>query len=174
MPPCQREHQCHRTIRPHATGAPISPHAICARASGSTDFTVLNAPVLAGAPISQLHQEHQFRHAICARASGSTNFIVSPFYEAHHFRHAICAPAGTPQFICASGRTNFTILAGPPVSPCYMRPRSWEHQQMRNYTFVKSENPRKSPHSDIRNLENQEMRKSENQKQNYNQTTSIA
>ena len=123
MPPCQREHQCHCTIRPHATGAPISPHDVCARASGSTDFTVLYAPVLAGALISQLHQEHRFRHAICACAAGApiasfhhsvrrTIFVmpyaaqrehhnlsvlagalIAPFWQDHQFCHVICARA---------------------------------------------------------------------------------
>ena len=107
MPPCQREHQCHRTIRPHATGAPLYMRPC----SGSTDFTVLNAPVLAGAPISQLssgapispcymrprQREHQFHRF--------TILLGAPFSPCH------MRPAGAPQFICASGSTNFTILA---------------------------------------------------------------
>ena len=68
-------------------------HAVFARASGSTNFTVLYTPALAGAPMSPLYQEHQSRHAICARFSGIANFTVrktpavlvgtlnSPFYQ---------------------------------------------------------------------------------------------
>jgi hypothetical protein len=108
-------------------GALLSPFYMCAHASRSTNFTILYAPVPAGALISPFYQEHQFRDAICTRASGSTTFIVlytpalagapmSPPYQGYQSRHAIRART--------SGITNFTVpytpvLAGARNSPFY-------------------------------------------------------
>ena len=76
-----------------------SRHAIRARISGITNFTVLYTPVLAGALNSPFYQE-QFAMLYAPVLTGTP---VSPFYAR------------------TSGSTNFTNLSGP-ISPCYMRP----------------------------------------------------
>ena len=102
---------------------------ICARATGSTNITILSGATIPPCYVRSCWREHQFHRSTCARASGSTNFInqdhqlamlyMRPCWREHQFQRSIRDRPG--------GSTNFTTPSGAPVSPCYMRPCWWEH-----------------------------------------------